>query len=393
MKKRAITIALILVCFLIFSGMISICLAVDSWTSKPPMSEGRSGLGVVALNGKIYAIGGATSNGFCTFNEEYDTTTGTWASKTSMPTARSSFAIASFQNKIYCIGGYALSNNHGLAINVNEVYNPTTDSWSTKAPILTAELNVRANVVEDKIYVIGGNNNGTLNQVYDPLTDSWTTKAPIPTAVSSYASAVAEGKIYVFTNNLTQIYNPANDSWSHGAPAPLPIILANAGTTTGVYAPERIYVFGVNAQLPYWQLTTTGFITQSYDPNTNSWETSSSMQTGRYDVGIATVNDLIYLIGGYTTQLDSSTFDLNKALIYTYSTVNEQYTSLSYSTTPLPITVNLPENTSYKPESLKPESFINSSEIAYVSIIAIVIGVSAGLLLYRRHRKTINSSK
>ena len=47
----------------------------------------------------------------------------------------------------------------------------------------TAELNVRANVLEDNIYVIGGNNNGTLNQVYDPLTDSWTTKAPIPTPV------------------------------------------------------------------------------------------------------------------------------------------------------------------------------------------------------------------
>ena len=56
----------------------------------------------------MYPIGGATSNGFCTFNEEYDTTIGTWATKASMPTARSSFAIASFQDKIYCIGGYAL---------------------------------------------------------------------------------------------------------------------------------------------------------------------------------------------------------------------------------------------------------------------------------------------
>ena len=169
--------------------------------------------------------------------------------------------------------------------------------------------------------------------------------------------------------------------------APLPIILANAETTTGVYAPERIDVFGVNAQLPYWQLTTTGFITQSYDPKTNSWETSSSMQIGRYNVGIATVNDLIYLIGGYTTQLDSSTFDLNKAIIHTYSTVNEQYTPLDYSTTPLPIIVNSPENTSYKPESLKPQPFINSSEISYVSIATIIV-VSAGLLVYSKKHKT-----
>ena len=333
MKRQMVIVITITICLVLYSSMISACWADDSWTLKAPMLEGRSGLGAVALNESIYAIGGATSNGFCSFNEEYNTTTGTWASKASMPTARSAFAIASFQDKIYCIGGYALINNQGLPVNVNEVYDPTTDSWSTKAPMPTPELNVRANVIDGKIYVIGGNNNGTLNQVYDPLTDSWTIEAPIPTAVSSYASAVAYGKIYIFTSNLTQIYNPTNDSWSNGTPAPLPIILANAGVTSGVYAPERIYIFGVNAQLPYWQLTTKGFITQSYDPKNDSWQTCSPMQNGRYDVGVASVNDLLFLIGGYTTQSGSG---LNPNPIYTYSTVNEQYTPLDYSTTPLP---------------------------------------------------------
>jgi len=93
----------------------------------------------------------------------------------------------------------------------------------------TPELNIRANVADGKIYVIGGNTNGILNQVYDPATDSWITKASIPTAVNSYASAVVGNKIYVFSSKLTQIYDAENDSWSLGTPAPSPVVIATAG--------------------------------------------------------------------------------------------------------------------------------------------------------------------
>ena len=340
--NRLMILTIAILSFLILTGTIFGADAQDSWINQSPMHEARSGLGVAVVDDKIYAIGGASGSGFCTFTEQYDPSTGTWTFKSPMPTARSDFAIASFQNEIYCIGGYQSYLSNQEATGVNEVYNPATDSWETKAPMPTPELNVRANVADGKIYVIGGNNNGTLNQVYDPATDSWTTKAPIPTAVSSYASAVVEDKIYVFTNGLTQIYNPENNSWSLGSPAPSPVIIANAGATTGTFAPERIYVFGVNAQMPYWQLTTKGFITQSYDPGTNSWTTCTPMQAGRYDVGVAVVNDLLYVIGGFTTQFNNTGLDLNPT--YTYSTVNEQYTPIGYGTVPPSIS---PQNVTY----------------------------------------------
>jgi N-acetylneuraminic acid mutarotase len=331
---------------LLLTGTISVAVAQDSWVNQSAMHEARSGLGVAVVDDKIYAIGGASANGFCSFNEQYDPTAGNWTFKASMPTARSDFGIVVFQNKICCIGGYYLSSSgQGGATAANEVYDPATDTWQTKASMPTPELNMRADVVNGKIYVIGGDNNRTLNQVYDPATDSWTTKASIPTAVTSYASAVAEDKIYVFTNGLTQIYNPENDSWSLGTPAPSPIILANAGATTGVSAPEKIYIFGVNAQLPYWQLTTKGFITQSYDPKTDSWTACSPMQTGRYDAGVAVVGDLLYVIGGFTTQFSTSGFDPNP--IITYSTVNEQYMPIGYGTVPPVISMVSPQNITY----------------------------------------------
>jgi N-acetylneuraminic acid mutarotase len=345
MKRQALAIIVSTLCFLTMVGTFTLCAAQDSWVSKAGMPSGRSGLGVAVVDGKIYAVGGASDSGFCSFNEQYDPSSGYWTNKTSMPTPRSAFGIAVFQNKIYCIGGYYAINNQGGATGVNEVYDPATDTWETKAPMPTPELNIQANVADGKIYVIGGNTNGTFNQVYDPATNSWTTKASIPTAVNSYASTAVGNKIYIFTSNLTQIYNAENDSWSLGTPAPSPVILAAAGATTGLLAPERIYVFGANAQQPFWQLTTKGFITQSYNPQTDSWTACASIPTGRYDAGVAVVDDLLYVIGGFTTQFSNVGFNPNPT--YTYSTLNQQYIPIGYGTVPLKISIISPENKTY----------------------------------------------
>lgn len=341
MKRIALAIIISVLSFLVVAGTLSLCVAQDYWVSKAGMTRGRSGLGVAVVDGKIYAIGGVSDSGFCSLNEQYDSATGYWIIKTPMPTPRSDFGIAVFQNKIYCMGGY--SNQAGVAA-VNEVYDPATDTWETKAPMPTPTLNIRANVVDGKIYVVGGNTNGTINQVYDPTTDSWTTKASITTAVNSYASAAVGNKIYVFTK-LTQIYDAQNDSWSLGASAPSPVVLATAGATTGMFAPERIYVFGADAELPFWQLFTKGFTTQCYDPKTDSWTVCASMPTGRYDVGVAVVDDLLYVIGGFTTEFSSVGFNPNP--IYTYSAVNQEYTPIGYGTVPPTISVLSPQNITY----------------------------------------------
>ncbi len=327
---------------LVVAGALSVYAAEDSWASKAPMQQARGCLGVAVVNGKIYAIGGVSSNGFCATNEEYDPTANTWAFKAPMPTPRSVFGIAVYQNKIYCIGGYT---NGFSATGVNEVYDPVTDTWETKASMPTPSLNLQANVVNGKIYLIGGIPNGTLNQVYDPASDIWSTKASVPSAVSSYASAVVDNKIYVITSNLTQIYDVENDSWSRGAPAPLPAVLGTAGATTGVNAPKRVYVFGADANTLFWQVTTRNFTAQSYDPETDNWTVCASMQTGRYSAGVAVVDELLYVIGGFTIEFPTDRFTLNPS--YHFKAVNEQYTPFGYGTVLPIISVVSPENQTY----------------------------------------------
>ena len=123
-----------------------------SWTQKQSMNQARGYLGVVEVNGKIYAIGGSIDNGtyspqptasLIATNEEYNPGTDTWTYKTSMPTPRCDFALAAFQNKVYCIGGIVGSKlddeyhlfTVALTSGVNEVYDPATNAWETKTPL------------------------------------------------------------------------------------------------------------------------------------------------------------------------------------------------------------------------------------------------------------------
>jgi hypothetical protein len=179
----------------------------NTWTEKAPMPTARSNFGVAVVDGKIYVIGGTDG-----INEEYDPTTDTWTTKAPMPTGRSALAVASCGSKIYCIGGDLGNASGGNPTNVTEVYDPSTDSWTTKAPMPTARFSLQANVIGDKMYLIGGfpyPDKSCINEVCDSATDSWTTATSIPRTVAGYVSVVANDNIYVIDSGATEIYDTA----------------------------------------------------------------------------------------------------------------------------------------------------------------------------------------
>jgi N-acetylneuraminic acid mutarotase len=378
-------VALLLVLFFLTATSIAVKPAMSStdatentWMSKASMQQARAGLGVAAVNGKIYAIGGSVENGVVGTNEEYDPATDTWTFKASMPTPREGFATAVYQNKIYCIGGITSSGVTG----VNEVYDPATDTWENKASIQTVRAGPQANVVDGKIYFIGGYVGDVisgysylnLNSVYDPETDSWATKASIPTAVSGRLSAVVDDKIYVFmpNPNLNQIYDTKTDSWSLEGP-PLPyfsMIYASAGATIGVNAPKRIYIIGDSGTLVY-------------NPTNDSWTNGAAMPTDREGFGIAVVDDILYAIGGFIGSYQDYPEDWMYGPEVTMCAANEQYTPFGYGTSdpsyvsPSPSPFQEPTSTpTTEPQS---EPFPTTLVVASV-ITAAVYGI--GLLVY-----------
>ncbi|MCR3922953.1 MAG: hypothetical protein NUK65_10650, partial [Firmicutes bacterium] len=133
-------------------------------------------------------------------------------------------------------------------------------------------------------------------EVYDPSTDTWTTASQIPTPVTGHVSAVVNNKIYIIGGavgvTLNQIYDPETDMWSIGTPLPTGVDSAAAGVTAGDTDTERIFVLGGKQGLDAVKLN------QVYDPETDTWSTGTPMPTARYGLGVAVVNDSLYAIGG-----------------------------------------------------------------------------------------------
>jgi len=320
-KKTAIIVSIVL-CLVVLPN--TIVWAQNPWTREMPLPTIRGNLGVVAVNEKIYAIGGRNDDGYLSVNEEYDPATNTWTTKTPMPTPRSDFGIAVVNNKIYCIGGIIdfdwSGYGKGILCTVNEVYDPLTDTWENKSSMPTIRQRPQANVDNGKIYVMGGFKYRNLpppqttilvdvNEVYDPETDSWTTKTPMPSTPSGPASTSINNKIYViggFKSNLTQIYTPESDTWSQGAPIPTAVSLASAIATDGETSPKRIYVIGGYPSYDEVPLN------QVYDPQTDTWTYGVQMPTARHSLGVAITNNTLYAIGGGSTNLNKLFYNENE---------------------------------------------------------------------------------
>jgi len=328
----------------------------NEWTSIAHMPTARGGLGVAVVNGKIYAIGGVNNDTQLAVNEEYDPATDTWTTREPMPTARSGFAIAIYQSKIYVMGGTVGTGVNVGFTGVTEVYDPATNTWETKTSMPTPRADLCANVVNGTIYLIGGKEywgDGPLyheldvNEVYDPVSDSWTTESPMPVPTFGYASAVVDGKIYVFGGarqvsdefkNLisvssTQVYDTTNQTWSSKANLPANRSYAAAEATRGLTAPKRVYVVGGFDQFNYINLV------HVYDPERNVWSLGASMPTARGYLGLAVVDDALYAIGGFDGE--------------NWLDVNERYLPVGYGTVPPELRVLSPKNVTYTSDNVE----------------------------------------
>lgn len=239
--------------------------AANRWIARSPMPTARYSLAAAGLNGKIYAIGGSQYPGsqlngprIQALNavEEYDPARDTWATRSNMPNRRMGHKAAALNGKIYVIGG-VLNNVEGQMITTGlvEAYEPLTDSWETKAAMPTPRTGPEIVVVNDRIYAIGGwyaSNpykfyNSIIDAVeeYDPSTDSWNTKAPIPNRRLWPASGVVDGEIYVVGGiyydpyNLNQKFNPLANAWFPKTPMPV-----SGECTAGIGVNNKIYVIG-----------------------------------------------------------------------------------------------------------------------------------------------------
>lgn len=292
------------------------------WRSAAPALIKRTEVAAITVHDKIYVVGGfeqpglrnVTSFAITPSLQEYDPSTDRWTAKAPMPVGLHHVGIGAIGGRLYVIGGYSQS---GLSVwkpvTTAYAYDPATDIWAELAPMPTARGALSVTEHDGKLYAIGGydgKTNSPAVEVYDPVRNVWTAGASLPTPRDHLATATVSGKVYAIGGRLngdygrnlavTEMYDPAMDRWARVADLPT----ARSGLAAAVVG-GRIYVLGgEGAQGTFNE-------NEAYDPKQDAWQAMTPMPTARHGLGSATMQGRIYLISGGPTP-GGSFSDLNE---------------------------------------------------------------------------------
>ena len=261
------------------------------WVTRAPMPTARYWLAAGVIDGLLYAVGGWTT-ARTDVNEAYDPSTDTWASRAAMPMARERLAVGVVDSSLYAVGG-----NTGSETAVNQAYDPSTDTWSSRASMPTARSSPVAGVINGILYAVGGWTVAptAVNEAYDPSTDTWSTRASMPTARRYLAAGVVSSTLYAVGGNAgsrtaaNEAYDPSTNTWSSRASMPTVRDNLAAGVVNGL-----LYVVGGftgSARLS---------VNEAYDPSTDTWAARDNMPTARERLAAGVVGSTLYAVGGYT---------------------------------------------------------------------------------------------
>jgi N-acetylneuraminic acid mutarotase len=228
---------------------------------------------------------------------------GTWITTAPYPLFASEHNAAVVDNKIYVAGGFAGPNqNFSGTTNAFHVYDPSTDRWTSLAPLPRKLHHFGIAALDDKIYVTGGYTDDDFEldnkaaYVFDPRSangGNWAPIADLPTERAAHSSVAVNGLLYVVGGvgsdaAALRAYNPATNTWDAGRP-PLPTLREHL---TAAVVNNRIYVISGR-----WSAGNVGTV-EEYDPATNTWRTRTSIPTPRSGITSGVIDGRIHVTAG-----------------------------------------------------------------------------------------------
>lgn len=226
--------------------------AANKWTARKKMPRPAHHIMIAPYQNKIYVFGGfvrpTAYPAWQPINSAwvYDPATDSWKALAPMPTPRGAGQAVALDGKIYVIGG-AMSNKPGhpgtpiglgspeqLVVGTVEVYDPATNTWQTRAPMPTPRNHFLAAAADGKIYALDGRTGSCfvtksgstdLVEQYDPVNNIWTLVGRDVIPRGDVVGAAHDGLIYVaggegqnfaqkYTIWLVEAFNPATRTWT-----------------------------------------------------------------------------------------------------------------------------------------------------------------------------------
>ena len=220
-----------------------------------------------------------------------------WQELDQMPFQRSRFASILYNNEVYLIGG---ESEAGITNRV-DIFNPTTQTWRSGKNKLTSVKNVSGAIINDRIYIPGGETQGgdyiDKLEVYDLISNTWEEKARLPIQISSYSIAIYDGNLYIFggrnhTGILDSVflYDPMIDQWLI-----LPSMGFSAENSSAVEFHGSIFVIGGSTQHEYTRkvqsIKPVDYQTMEY-----AWKNETELPSQYNWVSAYSISDLIFVI-------------------------------------------------------------------------------------------------
>jgi hypothetical protein len=170
-----------------------------------------------------------------------------------LPTARYGAAMVALDGRVYVIGGYA---SGGVALNAVEIYDPRTNAWSRGSPLPVPSAWLAAAPLDDKLYVTGGGDAHSFTDAvytYEPRLDQWRIGPPLPTPINAHAAAAFGNRLYVIgggengagTYRSVYVLDPLSEHWSRG-----PVLRVPRHTPAAAAVSGRLWVIGGDAKSP-----------------------------------------------------------------------------------------------------------------------------------------------
>ena len=232
-----------------------------------------------------------------------------------------------YKNKIYIFSG------HSSSTNTTEVYDPVTNTYELKEPMLTGRSFYVCNAVNENFYLMGGSEYTSTatnkNECYNAITDTWTSKADVPIS-SARGSGVAIGNKIYFTggngstsstsSNLNpfinnECYNTVTDTWTSETD-----MLATRHRHCCVTYNDKLYVIGgcIGSN------TTAVDYIDEYNLVTKTWTIIGAMAIKRHSFVAQVFNNSLYTTGGLSNGEVVTKYNFLTGENETLSTISEE---------------------------------------------------------------------
>lgn len=180
----------------------------DTYTRLTDLPEARGVGGLALSNNKLYYLSGSDSkraDSTKCWTLDLSNTAAGWQAIAAVPTKTNRAGVAVLDNKIYLVGGQQLYDANAIYQSIVQMYDPATNTWSTRASLPSARSHIMAStfIRSGKIIVAGGEGTGRakLSKVdqYDPLTNTWQSLTSLPSPRFSGVGDLIGTRLYFST--------------------------------------------------------------------------------------------------------------------------------------------------------------------------------------------------